>query len=419
MARFASSLVSPGGIMERKRNLNITATTKTRKRYIFTPHFMSIIRQMLVGIDGNEANVSQRVGVNTYAFELLWNLWKLQDEWKDSHAIIVFLKNKPMGDMPKETQAFRYKILEGNSAWILTKLTPHLIFGKPKCDVFFSPSHYVPLIVPIPCICSIMDLGYLENSVQFTKKDFWQLKIWSAMSIFVSKVIIAISNSTKEDIVRHYPFAMNKIYVTPLAYDINKYNTKISDNDVRRVKVKYSIVTDYVLYLGTLKPSKNIEGLIEAFFRLKDVDQRLMLVIAGKKGWMFESIFQKVKELDLSNRVIFTDFVDEENKPALIKGAKLFVLPSFWEGFGLDALNAMACGVPVIVSNVGSLPEVVGEAGIQIDPKNVESISKAMKEMLLAPEAKYNSMVERGIAQAKKFSWEKTARETLKIITNI
>lgn len=372
---------------------------------------------MIIGIDGNEANIEKRVGVNTYSYELLWNLWRLQDEWKNKHKLIVFLKNEPMGDLPKETQSFKYKIIKGEGAWILTKLIPSLYKNKHVCDVFFSPSHYVPPIAPMPKYCSIMDLGYLEFSGQFKKKDIWQLKVWSAISIFVSKGIFAISNSTKEDIVRHYPSARGKVHVTTLAYDSKIFNLSINKEDVRRMGSRHSIVSDYVLYLGTLKPSKNIEGLIEAFFKIKDIKKDLKLVIAGKKGWMFESIFEKVKKLGLEDKVIFTDFISEEDKPALIAGAKVFVLPSFWEGFGLDVLNAMASGVPVVASNVGSLPEVVGDAGILIDPNNVESIAMGIKEVLLASETKYNNMKEKGIAQAKKFSWEKTARETLRVLT--
>lgn len=378
---------------------------------------------MIVGIDGNEANVEKRVGVNTYAFELLWNFWKLQGEWKNTHKLIVFLKNDPRSDLPKETDHFKYKVIGGGSMWIVTKLIPTLYKGK-VCDVFFSPSHYVPPIAPMPRYCSIMDLGYLEYTGQFQKKDFWQLKTWTAISIYVSKAIFAISNSTKDDIVRHYPFAKKKVYVTPLAYDHEKFNLDIPEEDVRRARGRYSIVTDYVLYLGTLKPSKNIEGLVSAFHALKSQNPNsksqltnIKLVIAGKKGWMYETIYKKVKDLGLTDEVIFTDFVAEEDKPALIKGAKVFVLPSFWEGFGLDALNAMACGVPVVVSNIGSLPEVVGEAGVLVNPYSIDSIAGGIREVLLAPPAKYNNMREKGVAQAKKFSWEKTARETLRVIT--
>lgn len=374
---------------------------------------------MIIGIDGNEANVRMRVGVNTYAFELLKNLWKLQDEWKEKHELRVYLKEKPREDMPKETKCFRYKIIGGGGMWIITKLVPDLFFAKPKCDIFFSPSHYAPPIALMPRACSIMDLGYLKYSEQFRFTDFWQLKVWSAISIYVSKAVFAISNSTKQDIVRQYPSAKNKIYVTPLAYDKEQFNLDISDEDVRRVRTRYSIVTDYVLYLGTLKPSKNIEGLIEAFSRIEIQKPEIKLVIAGKKGWLYEPIFEKVRKLELTDRVIFTDFVPEEDKPALIKGAKAFIIPSFWEGFGLDALNAMACGVPVVASNIGSLPEVIGNAGILVDPYNTDSIAGGIKEVLLAPKAKYNSWSERGLVQAKKFSWERVARETLKVITNI
>ena len=377
---------------------------------------------MIIGIDGNEANVEKRVGVNTYAYELLWGLWKLSDEWKIDHKLIVFLKNEPREDLPKETNCFRYKVIRGGSSWIIKKLTLALIKNAEGCSVFFSPSHYVPPIVAIPRICSIMDLGYLEFTGQFKKKDFWQLKLWTAISIFVSKRIFAISNSTKNDIVRHYPFAKDKIHVTPLAYDDKKFNLAISEKDVRRVGSRHSIVTDYILYLGTLKPSKNIEGLLIAFQTLitnhKSPITNLVLVIAGKKGWLFDSIFQKVKDLNLEDKVIFTDYVLEEDKPALIKGAKAFVLPSFWEGFGLDVLNAMACGVPVVCSNVGSLPEVAGDAGVLIDPYNTENIAEGIRKVIFATPAKYNSMVEKGLSQVKKFSWEKTARETMEILTN-
>ncbi|HTK03892.1 MAG TPA: glycosyltransferase family 1 protein [Alphaproteobacteria bacterium] len=374
---------------------------------------------MIIGIDGNEANIEKRVGVNTYAFELLHALHKTQSEWSDQHHLIVYLKNKPCNDMPKETATFKYKIIPGGGLWILTKLMPDLFWGSPRPDVFFSPSHYAPLFSPMPKVVSIMDLGYLEFSEQFAKKDFWQLKLWTASSILVSKAIIAISNSTKQEIVRHYPLSKDKIQVTHLAYDKEKFNMNISQSAVERVKNKYAIVGDYILYLSTLKPSKNVEGLIEAFAKIQNLDSKFQLVIAGKKGWLFDSIYKKVTDLGLKDKIIFTDYISEEDKPALIKGSKVFVLPSFWEGFGLDVLNAMACGVPVVVSKVGSLPEVVGDAGVLVDPYNINSIAEGIKTVLFADSKKYNSIVKKGLGQVKKFSWEKAARETLEILTHV
>lgn len=373
---------------------------------------------MIVGIDGNEANVSQRVGVNTYAWEILKNLQKLEDIRNGKHSLIVYLKEKPLGDMPKETGKFKYKIIPVASFWIITRLMPYLWRNSDAVDVLFSPSHYTVPFAPLPRICSIMDLGYLKFSEQFRKKDFWQLKVWSAISIFVSKAIIAISNATKDDIVRQYPLSRRRVYVTHLGYDSRKFNTRISDENVRQVKNRYAIVDDYILYLGTLKPSKNIEGLLEAYSLLPTDYNQTKLVIAGKKGWLYDSIYEKVEELGLKDRVIFTDFVREDDKPALIKGAKVFVIPSFWEGFGLDALSAMAVGTPVVSANVGSLPEVVGNAGILVDPRDTKSIAAGIKEVLSASSKKYNRIVAAGLLQAKEFSWEKTARQTLDILKN-
>lgn len=370
---------------------------------------------MIIGIDGNEANIKNRVGVNSYAFEVIWGLYNLNQRLR-KHKLIVYLKNSPLSDLPKETKNFKYKIISGGGAWILTKLTPHLIVNPEKVDILFSPSHYTSPFLTIPRVCSIMDLGYLESSGHFEKKVLWQLKYWTAISVLVSKRILSISEATKKDIVRHYPFASKKITVTHLGYNKEIFNKNIPMKLVRRVKNRHTIVGDYILYLGTLKPSKNVDGLIEAFGCLKHHTSNLKLVIAGKKGWMFEEIFKIVKKLNIKDKVIFTDFIDEKVKPALIAGAKIFVLPSFWEGFGLDVLSAMAVGTPVVVSKIGSLPEVVGDAGVYVDPKDVNSIAQGIKKVLNMNKIEYNKMIERGFAQVKKFSWEKCAKQTLEAL---
>ena len=374
---------------------------------------------MVIGIDGNEANIEKRVGANVYAFELLRAICQLQKKGIVNHKLIVFLKRPPLSNMPKETQNFKYKIIRGGGAWILTRLMPHLWRNLEKLDIIFSPSHYVPLICLQPRACSIMDLGYLKSSGHFKKYDYWQLKYWSAISIFASKVVFVISKSTKQDIVKRYPFASKKVVVTPLAYDPNIFNTKVPKEDIERVRDKYTIVSDYVLFLSTLKPSKNVEGLIEAFNIISDRFPDIKLVIAGKKGWLYDSIFEKVKKLGSENKIIFTDYVSEEDKPALVAGAKVFCLPSFHEGFGLDVLNAMACCVPVVLSNSGSLPEVAGNAGVYIDPNFPKSIAEGLSKVLSMDNVEYNKLIREGLEQVKKFSWEKTALKTLVALESI
>lgn len=378
---------------------------------------------MIIGIDGNEANETERVGVHQYTFELLWALYKLQDTISDDSSFVIYLKNRPLLDLPLPREGWKYKIIGGGRIWVLSRLMPTLLFRE-KVDVFFSPGHYLPFFTRSPKVFTIHDLGYLKFSGQFGKYDFWQLKVWTAISAIISKYIIVPSKSTAIDIVRHYSFARQKIKVVYHGYNFSKFNKKISRKFVRQVTEKYRIPGKYLLFLSTLKPSKNIEGLLTGFKYLKSeridgarkVFKELVLVIAGKKGWMYKEIFSKVKELHLEKDIIFTDYVEENDKPALMAGAEVFILPSFWEGFGMDVLNSLACGIPTVVSNVASLPEVAGKAGIYIDPYDPNSIAAGIEEALTMDDVEYRRQVKFGLDQVKNFSWEKAARETLDIL---
>lgn len=373
---------------------------------------------MVIGIDGNEANISHKVGINVYAYELLKSIYELNNKnLTDPIKFIVFLKENPNSDMPKATKNWEYKILKGTGFWIITRLSPYLILNSNKLDIFFSPTHYLPFAPFLPMVCSIMDLGYLNSSEQFKKKDFWQLKLWTAYSLYVSKSILTISETTRKDIVRHYKFTQNKVNVTLLGYDNKKFNELISQKDVRHIKTKYSIVNDYILFLSTLKPSKNVGRLIKAWGLIYKDFPKYCLVIAGKKGWLWDDIFTEVKKLGLEEKIVFTDFVDEDLKPALIAGARVFVMPSLWEGFGLDVLNAMACGVPVVISDRGSLPEITGgSAGVKVDPLDIQSIARGISKVLKMSEIEYNKMSKEGLKVAKEFSWEKTAKNTIEVL---
>jgi glycosyltransferase involved in cell wall biosynthesis len=369
---------------------------------------------MIIGIDGNEANIERKVGVNQYGYEILWGLYRLNVHL-GRHKFVIYLKEGAREDLPKETVHWKYKILPGEGFWIIKKLTPFL-WKKSRPDVFFSPSHYLPFATAIPKVFTLHDLGYLMFSDQFKKYDYWQLKYWTAISIYISKYIITVSESSRDDIVRHYPFASKKISVIYHGYNNDLFNTKISGNVVRQVMSRYKIDSDYILFLSTLKPSKNIEGLLVAYSLLFNSRKDIKLVIAGKKGWLYESIFEKVKKLRLEDKVIFTDYVSEKEKAALIKGAKLFVLPSFWEGFGMDVVNSMACGTPVVVSNVGSLPEIAGKAAIYVDPYSSESIAQGIEKVFSMGPKEYNILVKSCLNQARIFSWQKSAEKTLSVL---
>lgn len=376
---------------------------------------------MIIGIDGNEANVENKSGVHQYAYHILWGLYNLRKKGSNDHQYVIYLNQLPRKDLPKQEKFWKYEVIKGNKLWVLTKLMSALIKNK-DLDLFFTPSHYLPpLPLRLPKICTIHDLGYLRFSEQFKFYDFWQLKLWTAISISISKYVIAVSKFTKKDIVRHYPFASRRVAVVHHGYEKERFNNQISQNVVRRICTKYRIPNhaDYILFLSTLKPSKNVENLLEAFVHLKDKFPNLMLVIAGGKGWLYESIFEKVKKLKIENSVIFTGYVDEKDKPALLMGARVFVSPSFWEGFGMHVLEAMACGIPAVVSPVASLPEVVGDAGVYVDPKSAKDISMGLRKVLKLKKRGYDKLVEKTLKQAENFDWKKTAKETVKVFEEL
>jgi len=357
---------------------------------------------MIIGIDANEANLTaQRVGINQYAFELLKALYLL----KTKHSFVVYLKSAVLPDLPKTRVGWQYRIIPFPKLWTQTRLPWDLFTHKPRPDVFFSMTHYAPRIAPMPTVVAIMDLGFLQTPEQFTTKDFNQLKSWTKYSVKQAKKVIAISQHTKQDIVREYGKKPDDVVVTPLAYDKKLFKPTSVVNEVE----------PYILFLGSLKPSKNIEGLVRAFAKLSlaDLPVGTQLVIAGKKAWLYARIFELVRSLKLEGKVDFKGFIEEAEKPILMSGAQAFVMPSFYEGFGIPVLEAMACGTSVVVSNVASLPEVAGDAGIYVDPKSVDSIAEGIKTALGPQRAEF---VERGLKRVKLFSWVKTATATLKCL---
>lgn len=367
---------------------------------------------MRVAVSGYEANIKNRVGSNQYAFELLKAIHQVDKK----NEYRIFLPTPPLPALPPERKNWRYEIVGPPKLWNIFGL-PRALFQQPKPDVFFNPGHYSPLFFPVPLVVSIMDLGYLRFPKQFTKPILFKLKFWTSLSIKRASHIFAISESTKNDIIKYCGVDSNKITVTYPGYDKNNFQFPISKSQIGKVKGKYKIKGDYILFLGTLKPSKNLEGLLEAFKRITSHLSPITLVIAGRKGWLYARIFAKAKKLDLKKRVIFTGFIEEKDVPTLMAGAKVFVLPSFWEGFGIPVIEAMACGTPVVVSNAGSLPEIVGEAGIIVNPYDPEEIASGIKKVL-DNQSIHDNLQKKGLAQAEKFSWEKCAQKTIKILKN-
>lgn len=285
-------------------------------------------------------------------------------------------------------------------------------------DVIHNPSQ-------VPTIFNSKDQRYVVTVYDLTPfitpKEHTTIRVSIYRTFFprtlkTADMIIVDSYSTKNDIVRYFKIPEEKLRVIHLGVD-EDYKPLPEDN-VEKIKQKYNLNYPFILYVGTLEPRKNIPTLIKAFYKLKKSGLPHKLVITGKKGWKYKDIFELIDKLELQKDVVFTGYVPKEDLPALYNAADLFIYPSLYEGFGLPPLEAMACGTPVITSNTSSLPEVVGNAGIMVDPYDVDGLAKVMYEVL-TNEGLREELRKKGLERAKLFSWKKTAEETLKVYEEV
>ncbi len=365
-----------------------------------------------IGIDGNEANVEKRVGVSVYALNILKYFSKVANQ---EIQFNVYLKNPPLNDLPEENKYFKYCSINGKFLWSQIYLPIHLYFNK-NIDVYFSPAHYLPRFCPIPQVVTIHDLAYLYYPEDFTKKDLWQLKNWTKFAINKAKSIIAVSKTTKKDIIKNYKIEESKISVIYNGFEKSFKNSEIKNLDLNKnSKLK---IKNFILFAGTIQPRKNIETLIDAFDKFVQTNHDFKLVIAGKKGWLYENIFEKVKVMNLENKVIFTDHVSDPELIWLYKNAFCLVLPSLYEGFGIPVLEAMNFDCPVVTSFSSSLPEIGGDASLYFNPKNPDDLLEKLKSLKENKELR-KELIAKGRQRIKDFSWEKCGEQTLKIIKTV
>jgi len=371
---------------------------------------------MKIWIDGYEANTPQRLGSSQVAFELIKHLEKL--DHKNDYTI--FLPNSPLDDLPNERDGWKYQILKPKKLWTKIALPLALYSSKEKPDLFFSPTHYIPRFSPVKRIATIFDLAYFHFPEMFKKGDLWKLTNWTKFSVENADHIITISNFSKHDIMKQYKINKEKITVAYPGYSKEIFCPVGNKDKIREILNKYHVKGDYIIFIGTIQPRKNLIRLIEAFRNIDD----LKLVIVGKtagegrQGWMYKDTLEVSRKFGVEDKIIFTGFAPTEDLTYLLNGAVAFILPSLWEGFGIPVVDAMACGIPVIVSNVSSLPEVAGSAGILVDPYSVDQITQAVRTITSDKKLRIK-YIRSGTEQAKKFSWDKMAKIVLKVFTEV
>ena len=284
-----------------------------------------------------------------------------------------------------------------------------------RVDLFHGMDHVgIPLVGKTGrYVVTIHDVIPLILPETFTLRH--RLVVRTALARVRRKADLALvpSLAVKGDVVRRLGLPEDRVVVTPEGCE-PRFRPQAPES-FGAVADRYGLPSRYVLAVGTLEPRKNLTTLLQAFARLRrggDVDPNLQLVLAGARGWLDEPIFETVRSLGLEQAVRFPGFIDDDDLPAVYSGAALFVFPSLHEGFGLPLLEAMACGVPVITSNVASMPEVAGDAAMLVDPRDADGLASAIAQVL-RDEALRERLRAAGLARAGQFSWETAARRTL------
>ncbi len=362
---------------------------------------------MKVLINGLQLN-KRKSGVQYYTKELFESISKIQKNNTDIHLIRI---NR--GGAPVLENNHYVKI---NKSRIGRILFEHLSLPKylyrSNYNLYHATNYILPFIIQLPTVLTIHDLISIEFPKLCQIGSAIYFKLFLGRSIKKTNKIIAVSHQVKKDIIKKYSISNEKIEV--IYHGINPRFKKISEMyRLNKVTSMYKLPSNYILFVGNIEPKKNLERLIQAFYNLvvkKGISHKL--VIAGKRGWKYSGVFKTVRRLKMTEKIIFTGYVPEMDLPALYSMADLFVFPSLYEGFGLPPLEAMACEVPVLVSDKGALPEVTGGNAYTINPYSINAIENGIYTMLMDHDLRKKYILA-GKKWIKGFTWGETARKTL------
>ncbi len=304
--------------------------------------------------------------------------------------------------------------------WTQTRFAYELRKDKPDC--LWMPMHNVPFLKKknLKTTVTIHDLAFKYFPDHFPRKDLWELNFLTKLTIRKSDKIIAVSQSTKNDILKFYPEVKDeKIKVIYHGFDSELFQKEFSKGETEKVLESYKLkARSYLLYVGAVQPRKNLEILIDAFDIVKKDNSDVKLVLAGSQAWLWEEILERIKKSSFKDDIILTNTISFQDLGVLYRHASAFVFPSLYEGFGIPVLEAMASQVPVICSKNSSLPEVGGDAASYFDGGSAENLAEKIKEILDNSNLR-SELINRGLAQIKKFSWGKCAKETLEWVKKV
>ncbi len=369
-----------------------------------------------IGIDASRALVAKRTGTEHYSANLIRALANLPEAQRYSFVLYANIDSEAEAreklgfDLPP---SWRIRAIPFSRLWTHLRLSWEMATRSP--GVLFVPSHVVPLWHPRRTVVTIHDLGYLRYPQAHTRLSRLYLHLSTIFSARAARQVIAISEATRRDLVTNYKINPRKIKVVYHGRDPG-FAPVLDGVRIEETAARYGVSKPYCLHVGTLQPRKNLDMLVEAWSRLREKMERPpQLLLAGKRGWLYDSLIRAVESRSMGDLIKFADYVEQGDLPVLYSGALAFTFPSLYEGFGLPPLEAMSCGTPVLASSASSLPEVVGDAGLLLDPQDPGAWSDAVQRIMEEGELRQR-LSRKGLERAALFTWERCARETLDVL---
>jgi glycosyltransferase involved in cell wall biosynthesis len=365
------------------------------------------------------AAAHERAGLGRYAASLAQALLPLEP------GLTAFVNDRresrlraPLSDLPTHTANLPRK------RWRLRAAVSY--FGGPPLDhafegitLFHATEHLLPKLTRARSVFTLHDVAYLLFPQYHLLQNRLYLTLMMPRFLARADRVIAVSEASRRDALRFYRLNPEKVVVIPEGVE-PRFRPEPDPARLAAVRQKYALPERFILCVGTIEPRKNLPTLLEAYAALRPHHPRLGLVLAGGKGWLYQSFFERLQSLGLETqtRVTLTGYVPDDDLPALINCAEVFAFPSVFEGFGLPPLEAMACGVPVVCSNASSLPEVVSDAGISLPPADPRAWAEALDRLLTDP-VLHADLRTRGLARSRLFTWEAAALHTLQVYQSV
>lgn len=371
---------------------------------------------MRIGIDATSLP-PQPVGAGNYIIHLIRSLASLMS----GHELVVFAhqSGRDLLDIP-DKRALHWVVVSDKSPaqrLLWEQFVLPALVRRAGVDLLHSLHYTRPVALPCSSVVTFHDMTFFLYPQLHTRSKRFFFPIVIRVSARKADALIAISESTRQDSIRLLNIPPQQITTTQLG--VTKDFRPVSDPVIRaEVRQKYKLPEEYILYVGLVEPRKNLPLLIKSFKALVERGVHHQLVIVGRFGWMYQEVLQQIEALGVKEKVHFTGYLPSQDLPMVYNLASVFVYPTLYEGFGLPALEAMACGTPVITSEISSLPEIVGDAGLLVPPGDERALSEAIFETL-SSHTLQKQLAMKGIQRASQFTWERTAQETLHVYESV